>query len=192
MIPPCFLGSHIWFGKRSKGLGGGEMLPRPIKTDQGEQGEDPGKYDFSPYLVDVSWTFHGLTSLWSLMTMTEGVSAPMSQTIWLLLPSRNYSSDDHQWPCHWGQWTLVLSLVSCGAGIDPCFLSLSLLFFLLLIPMFSVSFAGSFSSLVFECWCPPRAVLHSLFTPHILSNFETLSFLSSPIVCLSSIFSIFF
>ena len=72
------------------------MLPSPIKTDQDEQGEDPGKYDFSPYLADVSWTFHGLTSLWSLMTMTEGVSASMSQTIWLLLPSCNYSSDDHQ------------------------------------------------------------------------------------------------
>ena len=86
------------------------MLPCTLETDQGKQGKDPGKSELSPYLADVFWTFQGLSSsLWSLVTMTEDVSALMSQTIWLPFLSYNYSSDDHQWPLfHWGQWTLII------------------------------------------------------------------------------------
>ena len=86
------------------------MLPCTLETDQGKQGKDPGKSEFSPYLADVFWTFQGLSSsLWSLVTMIEDVSALMSQTIWLPFLSYNYSSDDHQWPLfHWGQWTLTI------------------------------------------------------------------------------------
>ena len=59
------------------------MLPCTLETDQGKQGKDPGKSEFSPYLADVFWTFQGLSSsLWSLVTMIEDVSALMSQTIW--------------------------------------------------------------------------------------------------------------
>lgn len=81
----------------------------PPVTNQSEQGKDPEKYKFSPYLAEVSWTFHGVTSLWAFMTMTEGVSVQLSQTIWPSLPSGNYSFDDSQWPFYWwGQWLLVL------------------------------------------------------------------------------------
>lgn len=87
-----------------------KMLLCPLEIDQGKQGKDPGKYEFSPSLADVFWTFQGLSSsLWSLITMTEDVSALMSQSIWLPLLSYSYSSDDHQWLLfHWGQWTLII------------------------------------------------------------------------------------
>lgn len=69
-----------------------KMLLCPLEIDQGKQGKDPGKYEFSPSLADVFWTFQGLSSsLWSLITMTEDVSALMSQSIWLPLLSYSYS-----------------------------------------------------------------------------------------------------
>lgn len=69
----------------------------PLEANQSEQGKDPDEYKFSPSLAEVSWTFHGLTSsLRPLMTMTMTISVQMSQTIWLPLPSGNYSFDDHQ------------------------------------------------------------------------------------------------
>lgn len=150
----------------------------PLEANQSEQGKDPGKYKFSPSLAEVSWTFHGLTSsLWSLMTMTEGISVQMSQTIWLPLPSGNYSFDDHQWAsCRWGQWKLVLlyPLLHVALLLAPSFLKCA-----------ALSFQDTHILCFSSCFSFPHSQ-HPLLFPffHLYSNIDTycpsLSSLSTP------------
>ena len=90
----------------------------------------------------------------------------------------------------------ILSLASCGTDTDPLKCA-----FLSVHDTCSLCFSSYFSSLCsqYPLLAPyhhlclninvPRAVLHAPLTPHILSSFETLNFLSSPIICLSSTFS---
>lgn len=171
----------------------------PPVTNQSEQGKDPEKYKFSPYLAEVSWTFHGVTSLWAFMTMTEGVSVQLSQTIWPSLPSGNYSFDDSQWPFYWwGQWLLVLLYPLPYVALYWPLLSgnVPLLAFRILI---SCAFLPTSHSHILSilCWflypaCTRTlicAVPHSLLFPHPLRNFETSTFLSLPNTCLNFMFS---
>lgn len=141
-------------------------------------------------MADVFWTFQGLSSsLWSLITMTEGVSALMSPTIWLPLLSHNYFSLRPMDTYH------ILSLALCGTDID------SLKWAFLSVHTCSLCFSSCCSSLCsqYPLLAPyhhlclninvPGAVLHAPLILHIPSSFETLNFLSSPIICLSSMFS---